>query len=195
MENTSNNLPSIKPYMIRAWHEWCSENGYTPYIVVAVDENVEVPQEHIQNGLITLNASWDATGNLQLGNEVIRFQARFSGRVRDIVIPVERIQAIYARENGAGMGFEVEEVASSAPASTITPPAQEKARSTERGAGLAIVKKSSAHSSPARTEAIAERQTTLTPVAIKKKTSASDGDGEPADAKPSSKGSGLRVVK
>lgn len=104
------NLPSIKPYFIRAWHEWCSEHGYTPYIVVAVDDNVEVPQEHIHNGQIVLNTSWDATGNLQLGNHVVKFQARFSGCIREIVIPIERIQAIYARENGAGMEFEVEEV-------------------------------------------------------------------------------------
>ena len=97
----------IRPYMIRAWHEWCTDNGFTPYLLVKVNQTVAVPLEFVQNGEIVLNVDLDATGGLSLGNELIRFKARFSGKVRDIIVPVDRVQAIYARENGQGMGFEV----------------------------------------------------------------------------------------
>ena len=97
----------IRPYMIRAWHEWCTDNGFTPYLLVKVNQTVAVPREFVQNGEIVLNVDLDATGGLSLGNELIRFKARFSGKVRDIIVPVDRVQAIYARENGQGMGFEV----------------------------------------------------------------------------------------
>lgn len=98
---------STTPYMIRAWHEWCSDNGYTPHLLVKVDHTVAVPREFVKDGEIVLNVGVDAVGGLSLGNEEIRFKARFSGRVRDIVVPVDRVQAIYARETGQGMGFEV----------------------------------------------------------------------------------------
>ncbi|NLX17367.1 MAG: ClpXP protease specificity-enhancing factor [Ramlibacter sp.] len=97
----------IRPYMIRAWHEWCTDNGFTPYLLIKVNQTVAVPRELVQNGEIVLNVDLDATGGLSLGNELIRFKARFSGKVRDIIVPVDRVQAIYARENGQGMGFEV----------------------------------------------------------------------------------------
>ncbi len=98
---------STRPYMIRAWHEWCTDNNLTPYLLVKVDHTVAVPREFVQNGEIVLNIGLDATGAMHLGNDVIRFKARFSGRVRDITVPVDRVQAIYARETGQGMGFEV----------------------------------------------------------------------------------------
>ena len=97
----------IRPYMIRAWHEWCTDNGFTPYLLITVNHTVAVPREFVQNGEIVLNVDLDATGGLSLGNDLIRFKARFSGKVRDIIVPVDRVQAIYARENGQGMGFEV----------------------------------------------------------------------------------------
>ena len=100
-------MTDIRPYMIRAWHEWCTDNGLTPYLLVKVNHTVAVPREFVQNGEIVLNVDMDATGGLSLGNDLIRFKARFSGKVRDIIVPVDRVQAIYARENGQGMGFEV----------------------------------------------------------------------------------------
>lgn len=100
---------STKPYLIRALHEWCTDNGYTPHIVVAVDDNTVVPPAHIQNGQITLNVSSLATNRLVLGNEYIEFQTRFGGVTENIVVPVAAVSAIYARETGAGMGFEVHE--------------------------------------------------------------------------------------
>jgi stringent starvation protein B len=93
--------------MIRAIYEWCNDNGFTPYIAVMVDERTLVPREHVRAGEIVLNLSSSATHRLNLGNDVVEFQARFSGVVRDLSIPVENITAIYARENGHGMAFEV----------------------------------------------------------------------------------------
>jgi stringent starvation protein B len=96
---------STRPYLLRALHEWCTDNGYTPYIAVQVDEMVQVPQEYVKNGEIVLNVSYDATSNMSLGNEVIEFKARFAGTPREIIVPVDRVLAIYARENGQGMAF------------------------------------------------------------------------------------------
>ena len=98
---------SIRPYFIRAVHEWCSDNGLTPYMAVIVDESVRVPREYVRNGEIVLNLSYEATHALKIGNEFVEFKARFGGMLRDIVVPVERVGAIYARENGQGMGFPV----------------------------------------------------------------------------------------
>ncbi|MGO3133171.1 MAG: ClpXP protease specificity-enhancing factor [Alcaligenes sp.] len=100
---------STKPYLLRALHEWCSDQGYTPHIVVTVDANTVVPRGHIQDGQITLNIGHMATNGLILGNEYIEFQARFGGVTEDIFVPVAAVSAIYARETGAGMGFEVVE--------------------------------------------------------------------------------------
>lgn len=102
---------STKPYLLRALHEWCTDNGYTPHIVVTVDENTVVPRAHIQDGQITLNVGLLATNGLTLGNEYIEFQARFGGVTEHIFVPVAAVSAIYARETGAGMGFEVAESA------------------------------------------------------------------------------------
>jgi stringent starvation protein B len=98
---------STKPYLIRAIHEWCGDNGYTPYLAVAVDEHTQVPREFVKNGEIVLNVSSMATHRLTLGNELISFQARFGGISRELSIPVENVTAIYARENGHGMAFDV----------------------------------------------------------------------------------------
>jgi len=103
------NLISQRPYLIRAIHEWCSDNGLTPYLVVSVNEMVRVPREHVKDDQIVLNISWDATNALQLGNDFIEFKARFGGALRDIVIPVRRVAAIFAKENGQGIPFPPEE--------------------------------------------------------------------------------------
>ncbi len=96
---------STRPYLIRAIFEWCVDQGLTPYLVVMVDERVKAPKEFIKNGEIVLNIGPDATGGLQLGNDWIEFKARFGGVARDILVPVDRVAAIYARENGQGMSF------------------------------------------------------------------------------------------
>ena len=96
---------STRPYLIRALYEWCTDNGFTPYVAVQVDDTVQVPREYVKNGEIVLNISFDATSSLKLGNEFIEFKARFAGTAREISVPVGRVIAIYARENGQGMAF------------------------------------------------------------------------------------------
>jgi stringent starvation protein B len=98
---------STRPYLIRALYEWCTDNGFTPYVAVLVDETVQVPREYVKNGEIVLNISFDATSSLKLGNDFIEFKARFAGTAREIMVPVNRVIAIYARENGQGMAFPV----------------------------------------------------------------------------------------
>ena len=100
-------LPSTRPYLIRALYDWCSENGFTPYVAVKVDASVQVPREYVQGGEIVLNVSMDATSSLKLGNDFIEFKARFGGKPREIMVPIHRVMAIYARENGQGMAFPV----------------------------------------------------------------------------------------
>jgi stringent starvation protein B len=97
---------STKPYLIRAIHEWCTDSGLTPYIAVLADEQVQVPREFVKNGEIVLNISPLATNRLSLGNEFIEFQARFGGVGRDVSIPIDKVIAVYARENGQGMAFD-----------------------------------------------------------------------------------------
>ena len=98
-------LASTRPYLIRAMHEWCSDNGFTPYISVFVDKNTLVPIEHVKANEIILNISYEASSGLQIGNEFIQFKSRFSGLVRDLMIPISNVQAIFAKENGQGMSF------------------------------------------------------------------------------------------
>ena len=100
-----NNGSSTRPYLIRALHEWCTDNGFTPYIAVFVGPQVRVPMEYVKNGEIVLNVGFEATTALELGNERIEFKARFGGSAREISVPVDHVIAIYARENGQGMAF------------------------------------------------------------------------------------------
>lgn len=98
---------STKPYLLRAIYEWCTDNGYTPYLAAMVDAQTRVPREFVKNGEIVLNISFTATSGLKLDNDFVTFHARFGGVSRDISVPVENVVAIYARENGQGMAFEV----------------------------------------------------------------------------------------
>lgn len=100
---------STRPYLIRALHGWCTDNGFTPYIAVQVDRAVQVPMEYVSNNEIVLNVGFDATSGLDLGNEFIQFKARFGGIAREIIVPVDHVVAIYARENGQGMAFPAPE--------------------------------------------------------------------------------------
>ncbi len=104
-------MQTTKPYLIRAIHEWCSDQGFTPYLSVKVDAGTRVPREFVKDGEIVLNVGVEATHQLMMGNEEISFQARFGGRAFPVVVPIERVSAIYARENGDGMAFEVGETA------------------------------------------------------------------------------------
>jgi len=109
---------STKPYLLRALYEWCVDNGYTAHLAVKVDSRSQVPSEYVRNGEITLNVSPSAVHKLQMGNELIEFSARFAGIARQISVPIAGVYALYARETGQGMTFEVD---------AVKPPAQTEA--------------------------------------------------------------------
>ena len=119
---------STRPYLIRALHDWCTDNGFTPYVAVYVDKHVQVPVEYVKNNEIVLNVGFEATSSLKLGNEAIEFKARFGGTSREIVVPIDHVIAIYARENGQGMAFPMPAEAAGGPVSVntaaLTPPAR-----------------------------------------------------------------------
>ncbi|ENO8416600.1 ClpXP protease specificity-enhancing factor [Vibrio mimicus] len=98
-----------RPYLLRAFYDWLLENELTPHLVVdATLPGVKVPLEYVQDGQIILNVAPRAVGHLELGNEEVTFNARFGGRPHLVIVPIYAVQAIYARENGAGTMFEPE---------------------------------------------------------------------------------------
>lgn len=109
-------MVSTKPYFVRAIFEWCVDQGLTPYISVVVGARTRVPREFVKDGQIVLNIGPDATNQLLLGNDEITFQARFNGVAFPVVVPVDAVAAIFAKENGQGMSFEVADSQAPAPA-------------------------------------------------------------------------------
>jgi len=101
---------SRRPYLVRAMHEWMTDNGQTPHLVVdAAADGLDVPAGYAKEGRVVLNVSWQATQGLKLGNELIEFSARFGGASRQVRIPSKAVLGIYARETGQGMLFQEEE--------------------------------------------------------------------------------------
>ena len=117
---------STKPYLMRAIYDWCVDSGYTPYLTVTVDALTRVPMEYVKDGQIVLNIGPIAVERFKIGNEFVEFSARFNGAGREILIPVSAVSAVYARESGQGLSFElapVDAVGSEQPAgSDVTPP-------------------------------------------------------------------------
>jgi len=140
---------STRPYLIRALHDWCTDNGFTPYVAVYVDASVQVPMEYVKNHEIVLNVGFEATTALKLGNEFIEFKARFGGVAREIVVPVDHVVAIYARENGQGMAFPIPAASEASPDGTPPEAAQPPAGATVRGLRLASTEAESTSSSDA----------------------------------------------
>jgi stringent starvation protein B len=106
-----------RPYLLRAMHEWMTDNQLTPHIVVdATVAGVRVPQQYVEDGKIILNISYSATDGLDLGAEALRFKTRFGGMGWDAEVPVVAVLGIYALETGEGMIFSEEEAPPSAPA-------------------------------------------------------------------------------
>ncbi|MEZ5615810.1 MAG: ClpXP protease specificity-enhancing factor [Rhodocyclaceae bacterium] len=104
-------VATTKPYLLRALYEWCVDQGLTPYVSVQVDAHTLVPRQFVRDGQIVLNLGAEAVQNLHMGNDLITCQARFGGVAQSLSIPVDNVAAIYARENGQGMAFEVGEQA------------------------------------------------------------------------------------
>jgi len=127
-------MTSSRPYLIRALYQWIVDNGVTPYILVdALVDGVDVPQQHIQDNKIVLNIAPMAVQNLILGDDAISFNARFSGKSVNLLVPTEGVLAIYARENGQGMMFNEE------PGST-TPPDDSSPDDDKSKPALRVVK-------------------------------------------------------
>lgn len=140
---------STKPYLLRAIYEWCTDNGYTPYLAAAVDSRTLVPREFVKNGEIVLNISFTATSGLKMDNDFIHFHARFGGVSREISIPVDNVVAIYARENGQGMAFEV----------TPSPERDEESPPEEKHGGPALAAVPSSQDSDAEAESNTDANT------------------------------------
>jgi stringent starvation protein B len=182
--NADNQGTSTRPYLLRALHDWCTDNGFTPYLAVHVGAGVRVPMEYVKNNEIVLNVSFEATSGLQLGNEFIEFKARFGGITRDIQVPVDHVVAIYARENGQGMAF---------PMPTAT--GGEEPGTTQQPATADPALPATAVPVPPRglrlasTEAPAEAVPTPAPL------SAADPDGEPPEPAPPAGRPALKRIK
>lgn len=107
---------STRPYLIRAIYEWCVNSGFTPYLAVHVDDHTEVPHAHVKDGQIVLNISASAVRNLEMGNEMITCTGRFNGAPFNLMVPVEAVTGIYAKENGQGLAFQASDSRSPPPA-------------------------------------------------------------------------------
>jgi stringent starvation protein B len=113
----SENMSSNRPYLVRAMYDWICDNGLTPYLLVdARQQGVRVPTHAIKDGQVVLNVAVRAVSELELGNERIRFLARFGGVSQQVDVPLPAVLAIYAQENGQGMMFPSEAQGSPPPA-------------------------------------------------------------------------------
>jgi stringent starvation protein B len=174
-ETPDNQGTSTRPYLLRALHDWCTDNGFTPYIAVFVGPGVQVPMEYVKNNEIVLNVGFEATSSLQLGNEFIEFKARFGGVSREIRVPVDHVVAIYARENGQGMAFPVPTDAAARQGDTATESA------APRGLRLA------------RSDDDEGREAVPAPVSTGAQAPVPDGPPEPAGPAPSGRPALKRV--
>jgi len=100
-------LIPTKPYMVRAIHDWCVDNGFTPHLLVVVNSKTRVPVAYVKDGEIVLNLNYGATKDLHIDNDAIVFSARFSGVSQNLYVPMDAVRGIFARENGQGMFFEI----------------------------------------------------------------------------------------
>jgi stringent starvation protein B len=127
-ETPINPMTSSQPYLIRAIYDWIIDNGFTPYLLVnAENDYAMIPREYVEDGKIVLNINPSAISDLQLGNDYIMFNARFSGKAMEVSVPVVSVLAIYARENVQGMMFdENPEDTPPTPPSDDTPPEKPK---------------------------------------------------------------------
>lgn len=110
-------VTSRRPYLLRAMHEWMTDNQQTPHLVVDAAE-VQVPRQYVQDGKIVLNISYHATNGLTMSNERVEFNARFGGQTHHVLVPIHAVLGIYARETGQGMIFSDEDAPQPTPPDT-----------------------------------------------------------------------------
>lgn len=108
--------PSRRPYMLRAMHQWMTDSGLTPHVIVnASAPGAAVPTAYIKDGKIVLNLSYSATQRLDIANDWVEFDARFSGVIHHVRFPVSAVLGVYARETGEGMVFSADDGGSEPP--------------------------------------------------------------------------------
>lgn len=138
----SNNLSltPTRPYLVRAIYQWLEDNLLTPYLMVDTSQpNVSVPTEYIQDNRVVLNIASRATGNLQINNDYIHFNARFGGVSRELWIPMPAVMGIYAKENSQGMFFDPNEYADYQPEDNNNQPKEKTRPKRQNTAGLRIL--------------------------------------------------------
>jgi stringent starvation protein B len=129
-----------RPYLLRAMHAWITDNGQTPHIVVdATVSGVRVPTRYVRDGKIVLNVSHSAVTNLDIRNDAVLFDARFSGASHAVHVPLQAILGIYSRETGRGMIFS-DQNAAGAPEEPPPSPAGNGAPARGPGARKARLK-------------------------------------------------------
>lgn len=134
-------MTSSRPYIVRALYEWILDNECTPYVLVnAMADHVEVPQQYVKNGQIVLNISPVAVMDLQINNNDMHFNGRFGGVPMDVFVPIEAVMGIYARENGQGMVFELEEPQPPQPPASPGSGGDEDPKPGKNKPGLRVVK-------------------------------------------------------
>lgn len=131
----------VKPYMVKAIYQWLVDNDWTPYLLANVlVTGVQVPQEHVRDNRIVLNVSPASVRHLNLDNDGVSFEARFSGRAQMIWVPMAAVEAVYAKENGEGMSFEVDLSAEPAPRSDVDDSQSVTVTPLSKGNHLKVVK-------------------------------------------------------
>jgi stringent starvation protein B len=106
MSDSSSPMSPSRPYLLRALNEWIVDNGATPQILIdSTNAEVEIPDSVRTRDKVVLNISPNAVRDLQIDNEFVSFVARFSGVSHGVLVPIDAVEAIYARENGQGMMF------------------------------------------------------------------------------------------
>ncbi|WP_038088979.1 ClpXP protease specificity-enhancing factor [Acidihalobacter prosperus] len=133
-------MTSSRPYLVRAIYQWVVDNHHTPHMLVdASGEDVQVPVQFVQEGRIVLNIAPQAVQALNLGDEYISFSARFAGKSQEVFVPVQRVMAVYSRENGQGMMFGEDDTPPPPPSDGGDKPSEPKATGVGRP-GLRVVK-------------------------------------------------------
>jgi stringent starvation protein B len=128
-----------QPYLIRAIYDWIIDNDFSPYLLVnAENEHAMIPREYVEDGKIVLNINPSAVSDMQLGNDYIMFNARFSGKAMEVSIPIVAVLAIYARENGQGMMFD--ENNNTMPPTPPSPPENTPSPDKDKKPQLKVVK-------------------------------------------------------
>ena len=120
-------IPPKRPYLLRAMHQWMTDSGHTPHVIVDAERpGVEVPRAYVKEGKIVLNVSMNATQRLMLNNDLVEFDARFAGVVHHLSFPVNAVLGIYARETGEGMVFSEQDLGPEPPPTSPTTPQPEE---------------------------------------------------------------------